>query len=140
MVPRLPSVLARIASAQNRHKTHVGSELPLASWVPPGWLRMLIECLLRKKTCLLAQEEAVSSSPTRRQVSLFNTKTCLCIEPENIAFCWARRQCHLGRHEDPSSWWTRRHVFLLLSKRCLFAYLAPRGFKKSTIIYIYIYI
>ena len=46
---------------------------------------------LNKKTCLLVQQEGISSCGARRRVFLFNTKTCLLVEEDNVSSCEARR-------------------------------------------------
>ena len=76
-----------------------------ASWVLPGSLLdaswILIECLLHNTTCLLVQQEDMSSCSAR---------TCLLVQQEDL-FLSNRNTCLPGRPED----------MLLNKKTCLFA-------------------
>ena len=62
------------------------------------------------KTRLLAQQEDMSSCPTRRLGVLLNKKACLVVDQED------RKTCPLGAQEETSSCWTGRHVLLLDKK------------------------
>jgi len=68
---------------------------------------------LDKKTCLLVQQEGMSSSSTRRHVFLLNKKTRCLVEQEDMSFLLDKNTCLLVEQENMPTCFTRRHVFLL---------------------------
>jgi len=82
--------------------------------------------LCNKKTCLLVEQEGMSSCATRRHVFLCHKETCLLVAREDMFSCCTRRHvfllrrtaCVLVAQDDMHSCETRRHVFSLHSKTC----------------------
>ena len=75
---------------------------------------MLVGCLLHKSSC-----------STRRHAFLFNKRTCLLVEEEDMSSCstirhvflFNKRKCLCVEQEDMSLFSTATHVFFLLNKK-----------------------
>ena len=78
----------------------------LGSPIRPSWWAFLFN----KKTCLLVEQEDMSSCWTRRHVYLPNKKTCLLVGQEHMSSCRTRRHVFLcSKHPGGTQEAPRKH-------------------------------